>query len=70
LAKGEFENGNAEKEAQNYLRLNTKQRVMEDKLPEAKRAVLIPPYPSLPEVLVMLVNEEGFQITVEESRNL
>lgn len=68
LAKSEIENGNAETEAQTYLRLNEKQRVMEDKLPEAKRAILMPPYPSLPDALVTLVNEEGIQITIEEAR--
>jgi len=69
LSKSAIENGSAATEAQKYLRLNEKQRVMEDKLPEAKRSVLIPPYPSLPEALITLVSEEGFQITSEEAQN-
>ncbi len=69
LSKSTIENGSAATEAQKYLRLSEKQRVMEDKLPEGKRAVLIPPYPSLPEALITLVAEEGFQITSEEARN-
>lgn len=69
LSKSTIENGIAATEAQKYLRLNEKQRVMEDKLPEAKRSVLIPPYPSLPEALITLVAEENFQITSEEAQN-
>jgi predicted type IV restriction endonuclease len=69
LAKDAIENGSAATEAKNYLRLNEKQRAMEDKLSEAKRAILLPPYPSLPGILVTLVAEEGFQITTEEAQN-
>jgi hypothetical protein len=69
LSKSMIENGNAATEAKKYLHLSEKQRVMEDKLPEAKRSLLIPPYPSLPEALITLVAEEGFQITSEEAQN-
>lgn len=68
LSKSTIENGSAATEAQKYLHLSEKQRVMEDKLPEAKRAVLIPPYPSLPEALKKLVSENGVTITVEEAQ--
>jgi hypothetical protein len=70
LSKSSIENSSAATEAQKYLRLTEKQRVMEDKLPEAKRDVLIPPYPSLLGALITLVAEEGFQIASDEARNL
>lgn len=69
LSKSTIENGSAATEAQKYLRLSEKQRAMEYKLSEAKRAVLLPPYPSLPEALVTLVTEGGFHITNEEAQN-
>lgn len=67
LQKGEIENGNAEREAQSYLRLTEKQRIMGDLLPEAKRVVLKPPYPALPEALIALVAEVGVTISVNEA---
>lgn len=68
LKKSEIENGNALREAQKYLRLTEKQKVMEDFLPKAKVAILEPPYKSLPEALMELVAEEGFTITLEEAQ--
>jgi hypothetical protein len=69
LKKDEIVSGNAEQEANGYLQLNEKQRAMEDVLPQAKRAVLEPPYPSLPEALKKLVSEKnGVTITVEEAQ--
>ncbi|MGD0597720.1 MAG: type I restriction enzyme HsdR N-terminal domain-containing protein [Sedimentisphaerales bacterium] len=68
LKKSEIENGNALREAQKYLRLTEKQRVMEDFLPRAKGMILEPPYKSLPEALMELVAEEGFTINVEEAQ--
>ena len=68
LKKSEIENGNAIREAHKYLRLTEKQRVMEDLLPQARRVILEPPYPSLPDALIELVAEEGFTINVEEAQ--
>jgi len=67
LSKGEITNGNAEREAQNYLRLNQKQRAMEDALSEARRMILEPPYPSLPQAIVQVVSEAGFPISENEA---
>ena len=67
LSKGEITNGNAEGEAQNYLRLNQKQRAMEDALSEARRMILEPPYPSLPQAIVQVVSEIGFPISESEA---
>lgn len=69
LKKIEIENGNAIREAHKYLRLTEKQRVMEDLLPQARRVILEPPFPSLPDALIELVAEEGFTINVEETQD-
>lgn len=69
LKKIEIENGNAIREAHKYLRLTEKQRVMEDLLPQARRVILEPPFPSLPNALLELVAEEGFTINVEEAQD-
>jgi len=68
LKKSEIENDNAIREARKYLRLTEKQRVMEDSLPQARKVILEPPFPSLPEGLIELVAEEGFTINVEEAQ--
>jgi predicted type IV restriction endonuclease len=68
LKKDEVVSGNAEREAIGYLQLSGKQRAMEDVLPQAKRAVLETPYPSLPEALKKLVSENGIEITIEEAQ--
>ena len=67
LSKSEVDNGNAKREAENYLRLSQKQRAMEDSLPHARRLVQEPPYPSLPECLQNLVRQKDFQVTLEEA---
>ncbi len=69
LSKEEISNGNAKKEAEGYLQLSQKQRVIEDAFPKAKRLVLEPPYPSLPEAIVELVTQQGHSITIEESKS-
>ena len=68
LKKSEIENGNAVREAQKYRLLNDQQRAMEDLLPQARKVILEPPYPSLPDALIELVTEEGFTINVEEAQ--
>jgi len=67
LQKSEIDNGNAKKEAESYLRLTEKQRMMEDVLPQAKRKILEPPYPSLPAAFISLMAEAGFSITNNEA---
>jgi len=69
LKKTEIENGTAVREAQKYLRLTEKQKIMEELLPQARKAILEPPYPSLPDALIELVTEEGFTVDAEEMRD-
>lgn len=68
LSKSEVQNGSAEREAEHYLRLNQKQRVMEDALPKARRLVQEPPFPSLPQCLRELTAQAGFSVTLEEAQ--
>jgi hypothetical protein len=49
------------------LQKNQKQQTAEDCLPEARRKISEPPYPSLPIALVSLVCEKGFSITQDEA---
>ena len=65
LKKSEIEN--ARQKAEDYLKLNHIQRTAEDCLPEARRKISEPPYPSLPAALVSLVCEKGFSITQDEA---
>src|ERR1039458_795180 len=67
LSKSEIENGNAKNKAENYLQKNQRQQTAEDCLPEARRKISEPPYPSLPVALVSLVCEKGFSITQDEA---
>lgn len=67
LSKEKVGNGNAELEAQKYLQLSRKQRVMEDVLPEAKRLVNEPPFPTLPQAVVNLAKDAGQTVSVEEA---
>jgi len=67
LSKAAIDIGNAKMEAENYLRLNNRQRAMDDCLLEARRLVNSPPYPSLPDCLVTLIEKKGFKLTRDES---
>lgn len=67
LKKSEIANDNARREAETYLKLNQKQRAMEDCLPEARRLLQDPPFPSLPQALIDLVREKGFTVSQEEA---
>jgi hypothetical protein len=67
LSKSEIQNGKAKTAAQGYLRLNQKQRAMEDALPKARRIILEPPYPSLPEAIVQVASQSGFFISEKEA---
>lgn len=67
LSKSEIDNGNAKVEAENYLKLNQKQRAMENALSKARRIIMELPYPSLPQAIVKVVSETGFSISEEEA---
>ena len=68
LSKDEILSGNSKKEAERLLKLNQKQRVLEDALPQAKRMISEYPFPSLPQALVEIVSKLGFTISVEEAK--
>ena len=67
LSKSEIDNGKAKVAAKGYLRLNQKQRAMEEVLSKARRMVLEPPYPTLLQSIVELVTDAGFSISEEEA---
>ena len=67
LSKSEISNGNAKISAEKYLKLSQKQRAMKDALLEARRMILKPPYPSLPQAIVQVVSERGFSISEKEA---
>ena len=48
-------------------KLSQRQRAMEDAISPARRMILEPPFPSLPEALVKLVNRSGFNVSNEEA---
>ncbi len=68
LSKEEIRSGNARNEAETYLRLSQKHRAMEDALAPARREILEPPFLSLPEALVNLVEKKGFSVSIDEAR--
>jgi len=67
LSKDEIRSGKARIEAESYLKLSQKQRVMEDAFPQARRQILEPPFPSLPEALISIVENEGYSVSIEEA---
>lgn len=67
LSKEELRSGRAKKEAETYLQLSQKQRAMEDAYPKARKSVLEPPYPSLPEALIKIVKGEMFDVSLDEA---
>lgn len=67
LSREAVETGDSEREATTYLQLSRKQRAMEDRMSEARRRVLEPPFPKLPEALIQLVAEQGISILMPEA---
>lgn len=67
LSKSEIANENARATAERYLQLSQKQRVMEDMLPQAGKAVLEPPFPSLPQALIDLCARKNVVVTPAEA---
>ena len=68
LSKDEILSGNSKKEAERLLKLNQKQRALEDALPRAKRMISEYPFPSLPHALVEIASKLGFTINEEEAK--
>lgn len=68
LGKSEITSGNAKSAAEAYLKLSQKQRAMEDSLPEAKRRVQNPPFPSLPQALRDLIQNRGHKLDLDEAQ--
>ena len=66
LSKMEVMSGRTKIEAQSYLKLNRRQRAMEDALPKAKRLILEPPFLSLPDAIVGILAENGISISKDE----
>jgi hypothetical protein len=66
LSKKEIANGNAQREAENYLQSSKIQRAIEDVLPKARRMVQEPPYLSLPKAVVRLLADKNVQVTEEK----
>jgi len=67
LSKSEIVSGKAEQEARNYLQFTLKQRAMDTALPQARRMVDLPPFPSLPQALIERVAIVGHKISTEEA---
>ncbi len=70
LSKNEIANGNAETEAKKYLEQTQLERAVDEALPEARRMVNEPPFPSLPQAIVQLVNSKGFLITDDDAKRI
>jgi len=67
LSKEEIRSGKARNEAETYLKLSQKQRAMEDAFPQARRQILEPPFPSLPEALIKIVEKHGYTVSIDEA---
>lgn len=69
LKKSQIENGEAEREAKKYLKLNEMERLMQELLPQARKLIEEPPYPRLPEALIGLLKQEGYDINVDKAQD-
>jgi predicted type IV restriction endonuclease len=67
LSKEYVLNGKARYAAESYLMLSKKERIMKDVLPEAEKAITLPPYPALPDALMALLAEKNLVITKQEA---
>jgi len=70
FSKESIESGRAEDQAGKYLQLTNKQKALQDSLPQARRLVQAPPYPSLPQAIVGLVKSKGFVLSETEAAEL
>lgn len=67
LHKDEIVSGSAKEEAEKYLRLTRKQRVIQDSIQEAQRISQENPYPSWPQALAEVVKRKGYEIPFDEA---
>ena len=67
LSKEEIVNGQAKHEAESYVRLSQKQKHMKRSLSKARQRIDAPPYPSLPEALILEMSEYGYKIKIKEA---
>jgi predicted type IV restriction endonuclease len=66
LEKENIKNMNALEKAKQYLRLNKKQKDIKNSLPEARRIILAPPFPSLPKAIQQLLSKLGTEVNEKE----
>jgi len=69
LKKTQVENGEAERKAKKYLKLNERERLMEELLPGARKLVEEAPFPSLPQALTELAKEQGYEIPCDDAED-
>jgi len=69
LNKENILNGEAEKQANKRLKLTQRQKAMEGVLPEARNLTLNPPFPSLPQAIVEMLEKRGQHVSVDEASN-
>ena len=70
FGKENIVSGRAEDQAGKYLQLTNKQKAVQDLLPQARRLVQSPPYPSLPQAIAGLVKQKGFDLSETEAAEL
>jgi len=70
FGKENIVSGRAEDQAGKYLQLTNKQKAVQDSLPQARRLVQAPPYPSLPQATAGLVKQKGFVLSETEAAEL
>ena len=63
-------NERAEDQAQKYLQLTKMQKAVQDCLAQAKRMVQSPPYPTLPQAVVDLLEQKDFRLSEEKVSDL
>jgi len=70
LGKSAVTSDKAEERAKSQLRLSQKRKAFLECLQEARRLVQEPPYPALPAVVVQLMKGRGYEVNLEEAREL
>ncbi|MBU1398446.1 MAG: type I restriction enzyme HsdR N-terminal domain-containing protein [Proteobacteria bacterium] len=70
FSKENIVSGRAEDQAGKYLQLTNKQKAVQDSLPQARRLVQAPPYPSLLQAIVGLVKNKDFVLSETEAAEL
>lgn len=67
LDKDQLQSPEARRHAEELLRLSRKERVLQESLPEARRAVQQPPFPTLPQALSNVAKQRGIVVSQEEA---